>query len=243
MMSQMHSMRRATVLGLVLAMLASVSGYAYDEAKVENGGSVSGAVLFEGTPPERKNLNIPPNVSDNPKALSEDVIVAKANDKQMLVNAVATLVGVEKGKPFSKDAPVLDQKLCVFVPHVVVVGAGMKLRILNSDDVNHNVHTLGDKNPESNKTTAPKAEISSTYAEPDRIPVRCDMHGWMKAYIVVVDNPYFAVTGESGAFKIDGIPPGTYKLTVWHEKLGEQTKEVVIKGGADTTVEYSFKAK
>lgn len=230
------------LVALFLIFMSSAS-YAYDEVKVEKGGSVSGAILFEGKAPERTNLNIPPNMCDNPNAMSEDVIVSKSNGKQVLVNAVVTLVGITKGKPFSKEAPVLDQRLCVFVPHVVVVGANAVMKTLNSDDINHNIHAHGELNPESNNIVSPKGEGKAQFTEPERIPIRCDMHTWMRAYIVVVDNPYFAVTGEDGAFKIDNIPAGTYKLTVWHETLGEQTKEVVIKSGADTAIDYSFKAK
>ena len=227
----------------IAVLLTGMSLRAYDEAPVENGGSISGSVLFEGTPPERKKIEILKSLCDNPNALTEDVIVAKANGKQLLVNAVITLVGIEKGKPFSKDQPVLDQKGCVFTPHVVVTPAGADFKILNSDDCNHNVHTHSDLNPESNKAVSPKGHAITRFPEPERIAVRCDMHAWMKSWIVVVENPYFAVTADDGAFKIDKIPAGTYKLTVWHETLGEQTKEVVIKPGADTTADYSFKAK
>ena len=230
-------------LGVVLSVLWIGTAGAYEEAAVEKGGSVSGVVAFEGTAPERKKIEILKSMCDNPNALTEDVIVAKAKDKQVLVNAVVTLVGITKGKAFSKEPPVLDQTGCIFKPHVVVVPVGMDLKILNSDDCNHNVHTHGELNPESNKSMSPKAKMTSQFSEPERIPVRCDMHPWMKSWFVIVENPYFAITGEDGTFKIDAIPAGTYKLTVWHETLGEQTKEVVIKAGADSTVEYSFKAK
>ena len=238
-------MNQLRILSLTIGLAlfgAAFAVHAYDEAAVGDGGSVSGAVLFEGTAPERQHIEVKAPC-ENHDALSEDLIVVKSKDKQFLVNAIVTINEIEKGKAFSKDTPGLDQKGCVFTPHILVVPAGADFKMANSDDCNHNIHTHSDLNPESNKAVSPKSEAKAHFSEPERIAVRCDMHTWMKGWIVVVDNPYYSVTGQDGAFKIDKIPPGKYKLSVWHETLGEQSKEFTVKAGEDSKLEFSFKSK
>ncbi len=230
------------VRALALLVLLTGVARAYDEAPVEKGGSVSGTVLFQGTPPERKPIDVLRTMF-NANVLEEEVIVAKVKDKQVLVNAVVTLVGITKGKAFPKENPVLDQKACMFVPHVMVVAPGAEFKVTNSDDCHHNVRCRSELNPECNNVVEPRSDAVLQFPEPERLLIRCEMHPWMRCWVVVATNPYFAVTGEDGTFKIDKIPAGTYKLTAWHETLGEQTREVVIKAGEDSSVEYSFKAQ
>ena len=233
-------------IALLMALFVSVGANlrAYDEVAVEHGGSISGVVIYDGAPPERKKLDVKAPC-ENHEALSEDLIVTKAKEKEqnVLVNAVVSIVEIKKGKAFSKDVPAIDQKGCVFKPHVVVMPAEGTLTIQNSDEVIHNVHTTPELNRETNDSVSPKGKTSKKFDEPERIPVRCDVHTWMRAWIVVAGNPYFHVTGEDGTFKLDQVPPGKYTINVWHEKLGEQKKEVTVEAGADARVEFTFKGK
>ena len=182
------------------------------------------------------------------EAFSEEVVVNKPDGKSggtemgRLVNAVVMISDIKKGKPLGTEAPVpLDQKGCVFTPHVVWAPAGGKLKILNSDNAAHNVHSKSDLNTEFNAALAPKGETHAKFDEAERIKVRCDMHNWMTVWIVVAENPYTIVTGEDGSFKMDKVPPGSYTVTVWQETLGEQKAQVTVKSGEDSKLEITYK--
>jgi hypothetical protein len=123
----------------------------------------------------------------------------------------------------------LDQKTCEYHPYAQIIPVGSTLKILNSDDVLHNVKTVGDSKTTFNIAQPKfKRELSMEFKNPETVQVECNVHGWMNAIIVVTDNPYEALTDANGSFKITDVPPGKYTLKVWHSKLGEQTKEVTV---------------
>ncbi len=229
------------LLGLAFCAHAS----AYDEGTVANGGSISGFVYFDGAPPARTPLTT--DATCPHAVLSEDVVVTKpaAKDagKEMnrLANAVVTISDIKKGKAFETTAPTLDQKGCVFIPRVVVVPAGGKLILLNSDSILHNIHTTSDLNKETNMAIAPAGKASAKFEEPEIVKVRCDIHAWMRAWIYVAESPYSVATGGDGAFKMDKVPAGTYTVTVWQEKLGEKKAQVTVKADKDEAIEFIFK--
>jgi plastocyanin len=236
--SQFGIRTSATVLLLAVAAFLSINARAYDEAPVENGGSISGTVYFDGAPPERKPLDI--QAPCHQAVLNEEIIAKAKNDKSVLANVVVSIVEIDKGKAFSKDMPVLDQKGCVFAPHIVVVPAGGTLKVLNTDDSMHNIHVMADLNKEINKAMEPEGQTTVKFEEPERIALCCNMHRWMKSWIIVAANPYFDVTNSDGKFKIKDVPPGKYTLSFWHEKLGEQKKEIKVKEGDEAKVECTF---
>jgi plastocyanin len=160
-----------------------------------------------------------------------------------LKNAVVQIAGLGRAKTPSQES-VLDQSKCDYVPHVLVVRAGARLTIRNSDGILHNVHTLSHINTPFNRAQ-PKftKEIKETFAKPEIIPVRCDVHGWMSGWIIVTDNDYFTVTQSDGAFKLTDVPAGKYSLEVWHETLGSAAQQVEIKGGATVNVTFEFQMK
>jgi hypothetical protein len=135
---------------------------------------------------------------------------------------------------------VLDQRGCRFVPRVVVLRAGQTLQVKNSDPVTHNVHPMPRNNRDWNQQQAPGApDLLRRFARPEvMIPVKCDIHSWMRTWIAVLDHPYFATTGPGGEFRIEGVPAGRHVLAAWHETLGEQTREVSA-GAAE--VEFVFR--
>jgi hypothetical protein len=124
----------------------------------------------------------------------------------------------------------------------VLVPVGATLEILNSDAVSHNVHTVAFDNRPFNRTQPPSLEkIEASFDVAEKVGVKCDMHGWMNAWIVVIDHPYHAITGTDGGFMIDNVPPGTYTLEVWHEELGATTQTVTVTAGetSDASVEMT----
>ncbi|MEW6324654.1 MAG: carboxypeptidase regulatory-like domain-containing protein [Nitrospirota bacterium] len=216
---------------------------AYEGGAVAGGGSISGTVKLAGAAPAVKphEVNKDQNVCGKTKP-NESLIVGTDKGVQY---AVVRLTNIKKGKPLdTSKKPVLDQKDCHFIPHVVVVPAGATLDIKNSDPITHNVHTFGFENDPINKaqpTSLPV--IPAKFEFPETIKTQCDIHKWMGAYIVVTDHPYVAVTDAKGAFKLTDVPPGTYKLEIWHEALAPVTQDVTVKGGADTAVPAELKAK
>jgi len=150
-------------------------------------------------------------------------------------NGVVWLEGVQGDRPWLTEEGVLDQKACVFVPHVTVVGVGQTMRFLNSDPIIHNIHTWPRENAPmsvSQLATGLGRPIKRVFDTPDEIKVTCDVHKWMGAWIIVRDNPYYAITGEDGTFEITDIPPGTYTLVIWHESLERVEKTVELGAGA-----------
>jgi plastocyanin len=160
-----------------------------------------------------------------------------------------TFVYIKDGldKAYSFDVPatavMLDQKGCRYVPRVIGIRAGQRLEVVNTDATLHNVHALPMQNQEFNHGQKEKdPNIVHTFTVPEvMVRFKCDVHGWMTAYVGVMAHPFFAVTGQDGTFKIDGVPPGTYTVGVWHEKFGESTQSVTL-GDRDTkTATFTFK--
>lgn len=241
MKSQAWMTMGAVAMGL--AGLLAGPAAAYEGGAVTGGGSISGTVKLAGAPPAVKpiEVNKDQNVCGKTKP-NESLVVGADKGVQY---AVVRLTNIKKGKKLDTSAKVvLDQKDCRFIPHIVVVPIGATLDIKNSDSITHNVHTFGFENDPINKAQPTSLPVIPTKFEfPETIKTQCDIHKWMGAYIVVADHPYVAVTDAKGQFKLTDVPPGTYKLEIWHETLATTTQEVTVKGGADTAVSAGLKAK
>ncbi|HEV2882261.1 MAG TPA: carboxypeptidase regulatory-like domain-containing protein [Pyrinomonadaceae bacterium] len=213
-----------------------------------NEGSITGAVNFTGEAPAPKPISMDADAAcaqNNPNPQTEDVVVKDGK----LANV---LVYIKDGKTadgksitgFTFDVPAaevtLDQKGCHYVPHVLALMAGQKLKVTNSDPTAHNVHPSPKSNKEWNQSQpAGAAPIIQTFTRAEVVvPVKCNQHPWMKANIGVMKHPLYAVTGENGAFEIKGVPPGTYNLATWHERYGEKTQSITI--GAKETKTQDF---
>lgn len=205
-------------------------------------GAIKGTVAFEGQPPERKQLvrDTDPYCARTAK-LAEDVIVTKGRLRDVLVR-------IKNGTAGKHAAPaqpvVLDQHECMYRPRVVGLVAGQKLVARNSDGTFHNVHgTLGGKLlwNKPHAAEAPALSLDAAAQPGDVIEVVCDVHPWMRAYAVVHDHPYFAVTADDGSFELKGLPPGTYTLEAWHPRLGARSQTVKVSANATATAQLSYK--
>jgi hypothetical protein len=142
---------------------------------------------------------------------------------------------------------VLDQKGCDYTPHMLTMRAGQPLKIRNSDDTLHNIHPRPTANGEFNigqpKPGETVREGDKGFSKPEvMIPVGCDVHPWMRAYISVFDNPFFTVSSEDGKFEIKGLPSGEYEIEAFHGKLKSQAQKVTVKDGETATLNFTFKS-
>jgi plastocyanin len=160
-------------------------------------------------------------------------------------NVVVSLHGVPAGsKAPANGAPAkMDQKQCVFVPRVVVVPVGGTVEFLNSDRLLHNVRGSGKENPPFNRAQPHARTISIVFKSPEILRVDCDLHSWMRGWIVVAEHPFYAVTNEEGEFVFENVPPGNYKLQAWQETLGRANQEVTVAGEGTQTITVRMERK
>ena len=207
-------------------------------------GSISGVVSFKGTPPKLKPLDMTqdPGCPSSPQP-SDAVVVNGGKLANVFIYVKEGLPQGTFGVP--SDPVVLDQKGCRYNPHMLGIMAGQTLKVLNSDTANHNIHDMPQNNPAWNESQSPTDKpILKTFATPEMmVPVQCNQHPWMRAYINVMSHPYFAVSSADGSFAIKNLPPGEYTLVAVHEKFGEQTMKVKVAPKMDTDARFTFAAQ
>jgi plastocyanin len=197
-------------------------------------GDLTGSVLYTGKLPERPKVpvTIDQYICGQEKD-AEDLVIGP---KRGVQNAVVWLENPPAGAkwPAQPDKVEMDQKGCVFVPRVLVVPVGGTVDFLNSDRLLHNLHSVSKENPTFNRTQPRNRTIPVTFTRPELVTLTCDLHSWMKSWIVVAEHPFYAVSDAAGAYRIANVPPGKYKLRMWQEALGEMSREVVVgpQGGA-----------
>ena len=209
-------------------------------------GSVSGTVKFDGAAPRMRPINMAAEPScakvHATAATTQDVLVATGGALQ---NVVVYLKGDFSQYSFPPpSAPVtLDQKGCLYTPHVLAVQVGSPVSVQNSDQTTHNIHPVPMINREWNQSQPPGAPpLEQEFARAEvMIPVKCNVHPWMKAYVGVQKHPFAAVSGADGTFSIKGLPPGDYTLESWQEKYGAQTQKVTVGPKETKTVDFSYK--
>jgi plastocyanin len=237
--------RAGLALGLIVTLgAAAPAPAAYEAGAVANGGSISGLIKYKGTPPPRASLEVNKDKEACGGAKESRELVVGADGGIQYV--VVSIPGIAKGKPFPEAKSQLDQKGCEYTPHISIVPAGGELEIVNSDGILHNIHTYPqeNKNPAVNRAQPKfKKTINEKFAQPERIKLGCDVHGWMQGWLIVENNPYVAITDEKGNFKITDIPPGDYEVTIWQEKLGETKQKVTVPAGGNATVNAELAGK
>ena len=214
---------------------------------------ITGKVVLEGQPPEMPEIKA---IASNPQCAAEhkdpvyeDTVVT--GDKGELANVIVFIKeekeGELKGPKIEKPA-VIDQKGCMYTPHVVAVEVGQPIEVKNSDPFMHNVHSMAIDNPTFNFAQVNQGEKKiEPFTAVETFQLKCDVHPWMKAIVRVFDHPYFAVSGEDGKFTIDtkGLKDGTYTVQAWHELYHDSApQKVEIKDGkADKELEFKYQSK
>lgn len=242
---------RVLSLSIVIAAAAILSNTrlpAVRSAAAAAPTSISGTVALDGAAPKRSPINMAkePGCAAMHKTppLAEDVVTGPNGALKNVVIYVA------EGLPDSNWTPpqepvVLNQSGCSYEPHVVALQAGQTLRIVNSDKTSHNIHPMPSGNREWNKSQPPGSPaFEETFGRQEvGIPVKCNVHSWMRAYISVFRHPYFAVSNDSGTFQIRNLPPGTYTINAWHEKLGIASQKVTVAAGESKALQFEFKSR
>jgi plastocyanin len=231
-------------------MLALATCGPKDDFETSSGGSAApaltatlkGKVAFEGTPPPQKPIVTSSDPGcKNPDLKVEEVVVSDGG----LENVILFVSKGLEGKKFQVPTQevVLDQQGCHYIPHALTVQVGQPLKILNSDDVAHNIHAWAEVNKAFNESQASKGvfTIKKFDKEEMLLPVRCDVHNWMNAFIGVFAHPAHTVSKQGGAYEMK-LPAGEYEITAEHEKYGKQTQMVTVADGGSADLNFTFKA-
>ncbi len=208
-------------------------------------GGISGTVKYEGSVPNLRpvSMDADPGCAKKHSAPAKSEVLVLGDGNTLANVFVRVSEGVPaKSYPAPQQAVVLDQQGCRYTPHVMGIMVGQPLKILNSDGLLHNVHALPSVNQPFNQAMpASVTESVKTFTKEEAMfKIKCDVHPWMGAYVSVLSHPFFGVTGSDGAFKITGLPAGSYTLEAWHEKLGTRTAKVTISGDETQTANFSF---
>src|ERR1017187_1400281 len=208
--------------------------------------TVRGNVRFEGKVPVAKAISMsadPVCAKQHPSPVfAQEVMIEAKGDLLNVVVFVAEGLG---DRTF--DAPtqpvVVEQKGCMYQPHVLAVRANQPLHVVNDDPTSHNIHPTPANNREWNKAEPPGSSVDESFAREEiAIPVKCNLHPWMHGYIAVFKHPFFAVTGKDGNFDLSGLPPGTYTIKAWHETLGTSTQTITLGANESKQISFVFKA-
>jgi plastocyanin len=226
------------------APAATPAGQKVDTATA---GSVKGTVALDGAAPKNEAI----------KMNADPVCLREAKGTQMQETYIVGSDGKTLGNVFvyvkdglgnyvfdtPTEAAKIDQKECRYHPHVFGMRVGQPLEILNSDPTLHNIHAMPKANQEfNNGQPIQNMKMTHTFTAPEvMVPFKCDVHGWMNAYVGVLPHPYFAVTKDDGKFELKDLPAGTYTIEAWHEKLGPMTQSVTIAAKESKDVNFTFK--
>ncbi len=210
--------------------------------------TVTGTITYDGKVP-----NLAPITMNADPVCSKKHPTPVPNEMLVLGNGNTMgniLVWVSKGLPAGKTYPVpktpvvIDQNGCQYKPHVMGIMAGQPYKILNSDGILHNIHALPKVNTGWNNAMPPGVkETTKSFPKVEpAFPIKCDVHPWMSAYLAVFNNPFYSVTTSNGKYTIEGLDPGTYEISAWHERLGVRTATVTVAANQSKTQDFKFSA-
>ncbi len=227
----------------IFTTVAAVAGGASAEAAT---GTLKGRVKLTGEAPGNRvvRMGMDPACAkmwagQKPGPVDEVVVTS---DDGGLMNAFVKLDGSFPGTPVPAQPVLIDQRGCFYRPRVVGARAGQVLRVKNSDNLLHNVHSSSSSYRNRFNVGQPQAGISSDFKlnNEEMLKLGCDVHRWMTAWVGIVDHPYFAVSGADGSFVISNVPTGKRTISVWHERFGTLTKTVDVKADGPTTLDFAF---
>ena len=207
--------------------------------------TISGTVKYEGEVPKFKEIKMEADpiclTHHTTPVYPQKLVLGEGN---VIGNVFVHVVsGYEKKQyPAPTEPVVLDQKGCMYDPHVAAAMVGQPVKFLNPDGTLHNVHALSKVNPEFNLAMPKfKTETTKVFDKPEGMfNIKCDVHPWMEGWLTIVDNPFFNVTKADGKFTIANLPAGTYEIEAWHEKLGKQKQSVTVAESDTKEVNFSF---
>lgn len=209
--------------------------------------NVTGEVKFEGSVPKAIPINMaadPSCAKQHPTPVLNQGVMADASGAlQNVVVFIADGLGERKFDPPSQPA-IIEQKGCLYEPHVLALQANQPMEVVNHDPTSHNIHATPANNREWNKAEPPGTKINEAFPREEiAIPVKCNVHPWMRSYVAVFKHPYFAVTGADGSFDLSNLPPGTYTISAWLEKLGIASQRITVGANETKAVDFVFKPK
>lgn len=236
------------ILVLGFALFFASGWTAPRQSAGESGGEIAGKIYFQGEKPKLLPLDMrkdPVCVSEHEKTVyAQDGAV---NDNDTLPNAFVYIKSGTGKLPeiAPRNSVDLTQQGCMYEPHVLGIIVGQPLQVLTLDPTTHNIHVMGDANRDWNVTQQPGSpSVIRRFARPEAmISVHCNEHPWMKAYIGVVSNPFYAVTGSDGSFMLKSVPAGEYTLEVWTATFGTQEQKVVVRAGETANASFTFQSK
>jgi hypothetical protein len=207
------------------------------------GGTLTGTVRFTGTAVEQKKLpvTVDHSVCGKEKDAGELILSPEKGMRDVVVSLQSPPPDVKWPVPLPMVQ--MDQQQCVYVPRVVVVPIGGTVEFLNTDRLLHNLHSASTKNPTFNRTQPRGRTIPVVFTKPEIVRVDCDLHPWMRAWVVVAEHPFYAVTNDQGEFMLDNVSPGEYTLQLWQESLGTMTQDVMVRDEAITAVTVDMTKK
>lgn len=221
----------------------AAAGGAFDMSKAN--ADVTGKISFEGTPPPNDKIQMSSDPYCQQHASANPTIeTVKVTDGGLENVIVYVSSGLPAGQSYTLPAAVeINQENCHYIPHVFSMMTNQPLKVTNSDMTLHNIHAWAEKNPQFNVGQPVKGMVNETkFAQPEvPLPIRCDVHKWMGAFVGVFDHPFHTVSKAGGAFDLK-LPPGTYELTAWHEKFGKKTMMVEVKENEKKDANFSFSA-
>lgn len=237
-----------TIVWLAVGLLATTQGGGISLSKkpyVRTGNEVklSGTITLTGKRAKPRQIDMSADIvcyQVNPDPKTEDVV----GNKGKLANAFVYVTGAALDS-YTFDQPdspvVLEHKGCRYAPHVLGLQVGQLLTILNRDPTYHNSHPIPANNREWDQTQSPGSPpLKTTFEHPDFVSFRDNQHPWQKAYVAVFAHPFFAISDESGSYRIEGLPPGQYTVVVRHETLGEKTLDVTLTPGESRDLNFNF---
>ena len=210
-----------------------------------NTASVTGVARLEGTAPKPKPISMaadPSCAKQHPSPVfSQEVMTDAKGELENVIVFVSEGLGDRTFDPPSQPI-VINQKGCMYEPHVLAMRANQPLQVVNDDPTSHNIHPTPANNREWNKAEPPGSRVEDSFSREEiAIPVKCNVHPWMRSYVAVFRHPYFAVTGKDGSFDLSNLPPGTYTIKAWHEKLGTSTQTITISANETREINFVFK--
>ena len=238
-----EAMRRCATVTEAAGVPSKVTVVEAGDAEGDGPGRVTGTATLVGTQPKPRLITAIANTAgcNHDEPVPQETIVVNGGMLQNVFVYVSKGLGDWQGDAPGEPA-IFDQLGCVYQPHVVGAMAGQKVLARNSDGISHNVHTTPKRNESKNLTQGAGAKPLELAFEREEIgiPFVCDIHPWMRAYLCVVEHPFFAVTGADGSFVIEGLPAGDYTLTAWHEKLDRIRVDFSVGAGGEVSVVFPF---